>query len=213
MSKLPDLSALDLTALVASKVCHDIISPVGALVNGLEVLDEDQGEDMDAFAMELIRKSAKSASAKLKFCRLAFGASGSVGASIDTGDAEEVVRLYMEAEKPNVSWSGARSLVPKNRVKLLLNLVFVALNAVPRGGDIAITLHGEGEECTFDLRCSGPKARLPEDFIDTLSGNVEEEMTAHGVQPYYAVLLAQSCGLKLSAEMEEEDVVITASAA
>ena len=95
MSGLPTLSALDLAALLASRVCHDIISPVGALANGLEVLEEDQGEDMHAFAMELINKSARSASAKLKFSRLAFGASGSAGAHIDTGEAEEVVRLYM----------------------------------------------------------------------------------------------------------------------
>ena len=99
MPNLPTLSSLDLAALLASRVCHDIISPVGALANGLEVLEEDQGEEMREFAMELITKSAKSASAKLKFSRLAFGASGSAGAAIDTGEAEEVVGLFMEGEK------------------------------------------------------------------------------------------------------------------
>lgn len=207
---IPELDALDLAALVASKVCHDIISPVGALVNGLEVLDEDQGEEMDAFAMELIRKSAKSASAKLKFCRLAFGASGSAGASIDTGDAEEVVRLYMEAEKPNLKWTGTRSLVPKNRAKLLLNLVLTALGAVPRGGEIAVALNGEGEGCTFTLHCTGPKARVPEDFIAAVEGRMQGEMNAHAVQPYYTALLAQSCDLVLDAKFDGEDVVISA---
>ena len=210
MPELPTLSALDLAALLASRVCHDIISPVGALANGLEVLEEDQGEEMRQFAMELITKSAKSASAKLKFSRLAFGASGSAGASIDTGEAEEVVGLFMEGEKADYTWSGARSLVPKNRVKLLLNLVLTSLGAIPRGGTIAVSIDGEGESATFSLRCSGPKARVPGEFVDMLNGTLEGEMTAHAIQPYYAILLAKECGLTLSAKVDGEDVVLSA---
>ncbi len=211
MPNLPNLSALDLAALLASRVCHDIISPVGALANGLEVLEEDQGEEMHAFAMELISKSAKSASAKLKFSRLAFGASGSAGAHIDTGEAEEVVRGYMEGEKAELTWEGVRSLVPKNRVKLLLNLVLLALGAVPRGGTILIRIDGQDNDATFQLRCSGPKSRVPSEFVDMLNGTVEEEITAHGVQPYYTILLAQDTGLKLSAVTDGEDVVLSAT--
>ncbi len=210
MSNLPTLSTLDLTALLASRICHDIISPVGALANGLEVLEEEQGEEMREFAMELITKSAKSASAKLKFSRLAFGASGSAGASIDTGEAEEVVKLYMEGEKAEITWDGTRSLVPKNRVKLLLNLVLISLGAIPRGGTVHITLTGEGETITFEIRCVGPKARVPGDFVDMLNGIMEGEMTAHAIQPYYAVLLAQETGLTLSATVDGEDVVLAA---
>lgn len=210
MPKLPTLSALELSALLASRVCHDIISPVGALANGLEVLDEDQGEEMEEFAMELIRKSAKSATAKLKFSRLAFGASGSAGASIDTGEAEEVVSLYMAGEKPDMTWTGIRSLVPKNRVKLLLNLVLISLGAIPRGGNVGIEIIGEGDDATFVIRCVGPKSRVPGDFVDMLNGVVEEEISAHGVQPYYTIMLAEECGLTLSAVTDGEDVVLAA---
>ena len=210
MPNLPELSSLDLAALLASRVCHDIISPVGALANGLEVLEEDQGEEMREFAMELISKSAKSASAKLKFSRLAFGASGSSGSSIDTGEAEDVVRGYMEGEKAEMVWNGARSLVPKNRVKLLLNLVLLGLGAIPRGGNLDITIGGESENATFTLRCSGPKARVPSDFVDMLNGTVEGDITAHGIQPYYTIMLANDCGLTLSAKTDGEDVVLSA---
>ena len=211
MPNLPTLSALDLAALLASRVCHDIISPVGALANGLEVLEEDQGEEMREFAMELITKSAKSASAKLKFSRLAFGASGSAGASIDTGEAEEVVGLFMEGEKADFTWEGARSLVPKNRVKLLLNLVLISLGAIPRGGTVAVKIDGEGENATFSLRCTGVKARVPGEFVDMLNGTLEGDMTAHAIQPYYAILLAQETGLTLSAKVDGEDIVLSAS--
>ncbi|MEP1209695.1 MAG: histidine phosphotransferase family protein [Rhizobiaceae bacterium] len=210
MPELPTLSALDLAALLASRVCHDIISPVGALANGLEVLEEDQGEEMRQFAMELITKSAKSASAKLKFSRLAFGASGSAGASIDTGEAEEVVGLFMDGEKADYTWQGVRSLVPKNRVKLLLNLVLISLGAIPRGGNVAISIDGEGEQATFSLRCSGPKARVPGEFVDMLNGTLEGDMSAHAIQPYYAILLAKESGLSLSATVDGEDVVLAA---
>ena len=87
MAEAMELGALDLAALLCSRVCHDIISPVGAIINGLEVLDEDNGEDMRDFAFNLIRKSAAQASAKLQFARLAFGAAGSAGAEIDLADA------------------------------------------------------------------------------------------------------------------------------
>src|ERR1700733_12413257 len=126
------LDKLDLTALIASRICHDVISPVGAINNGLEVLEDEQDEDMRKIAMELVKKSARQASAKLQFCRLAFGAAGSAGAEIDTGDAESVARGFIEGEKVTLIWNLPRQLLPKNRVKLLLNLTMIAANAIPR---------------------------------------------------------------------------------
>src|SRR6201988_4629209 len=99
MSSPIAIGALDLAALLCSRVCHDLISPVGAIVNGLEVMDEDKDEETKVFALDLIKKSAKQASAKLQFCRLAFGAAGSAGAQIDLGDAEAVARGFLGGEK------------------------------------------------------------------------------------------------------------------
>ncbi|MEA2860394.1 MAG: histidine phosphotransferase ChpT, partial [Methylobacteriaceae bacterium] len=93
------LDSLDLAALLCSRVCHDVISPVGAIVNGLEVLEDEQDAEMRSFALELIKKSARTASARLQFCRLAFGAAGSAGAAIDTGDAEQVARGLLVDER------------------------------------------------------------------------------------------------------------------
>ena len=138
------LESLDLAALLCSRVCHDVISPVGAIVNGLEVLEDESDASMKDFALDLIRKSAKQASARLQFARLAFGAAGSAGASIDLGDAEQVARGMFQDDKVTFSWSAPRLLFPKNRVKLLLNLLVIATNAVPRGGtiDVSVTLPG-----------------------------------------------------------------------
>ena len=99
----PAPDALELAALLCSRVCHDLISPVGAIVNGLEVLDDNpKPEDRD-FALDLIRKSAKTASARLQFCRLAFGAAGSAGAQIDLGDAQTMARGHHRGRQDHAS--------------------------------------------------------------------------------------------------------------
>ena len=140
MTEQVELEALDLAALLCSRVCHDIISPVGAIINGLEVLDEDNSEEMREFANGLIKRSARQASAKLQFARLAFGAAGSAGAEIDLGDAQKVATGYMEGEKAEFSWEAPRVLMPKNLVKLLLNLILLANAAIPRGGTIHVNV-------------------------------------------------------------------------
>ena len=92
MSAAVALDALDLAALLCSRVCHDLISPTGAIVNGLEVLEEDGDAETKTFALDLIKKSARTASARLQFCRLAFGAAGSASAQVDLGDAETMAK-------------------------------------------------------------------------------------------------------------------------
>ncbi len=210
MPKNPNLtlSGPDLAALLCSRVCHDIISPVGAINNGLELLDEG-GADADA--MDLIRTSALNASVRLKFARLAFGASGSPGASIDTGEAEKAVMDYISADKKTtVTWSGPRAIVPKNRVKLLLNLFLVAYGAIPRGGSIDVTLETPETTPRFRLVCRGKMVRVPPKFLELHSGQAEEAIDAHSVQPYYTLLLADEAGLSLGCSANADEVVFTA---
>ncbi|MEP3264335.1 MAG: histidine phosphotransferase family protein [Hyphomicrobiales bacterium] len=208
-----ELEASDLGALLCSKVCHDIISPVGAITNGLELMEEDIDGSMRDMAMDLIKRSATQASAKLKFARIAYGAAGSAGAEIDTGDAEEVAQGYMVAEKADLEWKIERQYLPKNQVKLVLNLLLLALNCVPQGGEITISMEKEDGNPSFKLLCSGLKARIAESVAAMVKSLPEEELVdAHTVQPYYCGLLARLSGLNITMLMEGEDAVITASA-
>ncbi|MEE4235169.1 MAG: histidine phosphotransferase family protein, partial [Anderseniella sp.] len=126
------LSDMDLSALLCSKVCHDVISPVGAIANGLEVLEDEQDEEMRQIALDLVRRSSRQASAKLQFCRIAFGAAGSAGSSIDTGDAEDVAKKFIGDEKVELEWSVPREIRPKSEVKLMLNMLMLAISSIPR---------------------------------------------------------------------------------
>jgi histidine phosphotransferase ChpT len=207
----PAPDKLELAALLCSKVCHDLISPVGAIVNGLEVLDDNpKPEDRD-FALDLIRKSAKTASARLQFCRLAFGAAGSAGAQIDLGDAQTMARGQIEDAKTSIAWNLPRLLLPKNRVKLLLNMMVIAQQTIPRGGRLTVDPIGEGEVISFRVIATGLNARLPQNIVGMLDATHAGPIDAHAVQPYYTRLLADACGLKVSLVAEGDAMVVSAS--
>jgi histidine phosphotransferase ChpT len=203
--------ALELAALLCSRVCHDLISPVGAIVNGLEVLDDDPKPEDREFALDLIRKSAKTASARLQFCRLAFGAAGSSGAQIDLGDAQNMARGHLEDGKTKITWNLPRVLLPKNRVKLLLNMMVIAQQTIPRGGTLTVDPIGEGEAIGFRVAAAGLNARMPQNIAELLSSGHVTAVDAHAVQPYYTRLLAQACGLNVALAPEGDAVVVTAS--
>jgi histidine phosphotransferase ChpT len=210
MSGTP-IEALDLAALLCSRVCHDLISPVGAIVNGLEVLAEEKDEETKTFALDLIKKSAGTASAKLQFCRIAFGAAGSAGAQIDLGDAETITRGFFEDDKTKLTWNLPRALLPKNRVKLLLNMLLIAGQAIPRGGSLTVDPIGAGESMGFKVSAAGANAKVPPAVAALLAGEAGgTALDAHRIQPFYASLLAQACGVKAAMAMDGETVVVTA---
>ncbi len=204
---------LELAALLCSRVCHDLISPVGAIVNGLEVLEDNPKEEDREFALDLIRKSAKNASARLQFCRLAFGAAGSAGAQIDLGDAQTMSQGFVEDGKTKLDWTLPRLLLPKNRVKLLLNMIVVAQQTIPRGGSLKIEAQGEGEAMGFRIVANGLNSRIPQNIVEKLSGQYQGTIDAHAVQPYYTRLLADACGLKVTLASEGETIVVATQAA
>jgi histidine phosphotransferase ChpT len=206
------LDSLDLAALLCSRVCHDVISPVGAIVNGLEVLEDESDASMRDFALDLIRKSARQASARLQFARLAFGAAGSAGASIDLGDAEQVARGLFQDDKVAFSWSGPRALFPKNRVKLLLNLVVLASHAVPRGGSIHVDVAGEADGPSFVIVATGPNARIPPHAESLLAGTPDGgAVDAHGIQVFYTGMVARAAGMQVRLSIEGGAVAIRAT--
>jgi histidine phosphotransferase ChpT len=212
MTEPAELGDLELAALVSSRICHDVINPVAAISNGLEMLDEEPDQAMRDAAMDLIRKSAAQASAKLQFARLAFGAAGSAGAEIDLRDAEKVACEFVGGSgKHRVVWEGPAVTLPKNKVKLLLNLVALGAMALPRGGTVSVEIAGAPPAVNFVVRAKGDAARLNDLVKSLLSGGNGEAVDAHSIQPYYARLVAAAAGMTLTAEARDGEVEFKAA--
>lgn len=213
MSGFNELSDLDLAALVSSKVCHDAIGPMTAIGFGLDVLDEDDEDDEEQreSALSMIRNGVTAITSKLQFSRLAFGAAGSSGFEIDLQEAQTVARNYVESDKHKIEWNCLIATLPKNHVKLLLNLVAIALGTIPRGGVIVVKVEGDKEKAKFELRMEGPKARVPNGIVDLLNGTPQEDVDARSIQPYFAGRVAKAIGAVVTLEMDGEGVSLIAS--
>jgi histidine phosphotransferase ChpT len=205
------LDPLDLAALLCSRVCHDVIGPVGAIINGLEMLDEEQDAEMRGFALELIKKSAGQASARLQFCRLAFGAAGSAGASIDTSDAAMVARGLFGGERTELEWNVPPQRMPKNNVKLILNLCLIASEAIPRGGVIEVTLNGAEETRRITVAAKGTNAKLAGHLPLLLTGTPDHPPAGpKEIHAYYAGLVAKAANMRLTVAADADRVTIEA---
>jgi histidine phosphotransferase ChpT len=210
MSQRVHPTDLELAALISSKICHDVIGPVGAIYNGLEILAEDDDEEAKAYAMTVIRNVTEQASARLQFARFAFGAAGSAGALIDLTTAEQISRGFLGQGKHNLLWRGLPGHMVKDKVKLLLNLVASAVTALPRGGDIEVNIAGTNEQPTFVIACRGTGARPPQHLGEFVAGVAPPALDALTIQAYYTWRLAGSAGMVLAIVKDGTDILLSA---
>jgi len=212
MTDVASMSDLDLAALMCSKLCHDVISPVGAISNGFEVLDDENDESMREMALDIIKSNANKASSRLQFLRLSFGAMGATGDRFPLEDARRLTENLYEGEKARIQWRAAPDSLPKDQVKLLVNLVVIAVSAIPRGGDVTIDAERDGDVVTFKLSAMGSLSNLADAVYTIFSGELPSEgLDARSIQPYYAYRLAQSLGMKVRLKPVEGGLEITAS--
>jgi histidine phosphotransferase ChpT len=122
-----------------------------------------------------------------------------------------MARGHIEDGKITITWNLPRLLLPKNRVKLLLNMLIIAQQTIPRGGTLTIDPIGDGETMSFRVTSSGLNARVPQNIADLVSANSTASVDAHAVQPYYTRLLAQACGLSVTLALDGEKVTVTAA--
>jgi histidine phosphotransferase ChpT len=202
-------SDLELAALISSKICHDLIGPVGNINNGLEILDDEDDPSSRDYALDVIRNVTETASARLQFARFAFGATDSAGAKIDLGTAEELSRGLIGNGKHKLAWRGLRGQIAKDKAKLLLNLVAIAPTAIPRGGDIVVEIGGTLVAPSFAVHCHGTSARPPQYLTEFVNGPAPA-ITALTIQAYYTVRLAMATRMRLAIAKDGADVVLTA---
>lgn len=201
------LSPSDLAALLCARVCHDLVSPISALGTALEVLDDENNVDMHEDALDLVKMSARQASGKLQYLRLAFGAGGSAPGVIGVEALKSIVEgLYGDA-KAEIIWETSLEGLDKSHARLLLNMIMISVQSVPRGGSVTINV---GNSVT--ITCEGPRARIDAAAKVALAGKAPEDgFDGRSIQPFYTGLIARDLGSVLTASIDEETVTYTAT--
>lgn len=199
----PTIDALDLAALMSSRICHDLINPVGALASGLEVLaDPDMDEGMREAALDLIRTSAEKSVALLKYARLAYGAAGGRGAELPYEEARHVLGALFSWTKATLDWRLAPGMAPKDEVKALLVIGAAAADCVPRGGSVVI----EGGCGGYDIAVTGQRVIVQKEMLAALAGDpldLKPKFTPH----YLSALAARAAGGAIETAEREGAVV------
>lgn len=155
------MNAAEIASLLCSRLCHDLMSPVGALNNGIELLADEQDPDMRVKCMELLADSARTSANKLKFFRLAFGAAGGFGEAIDSGEARTALQgLFGGDGRINIGWMVENGKLPKGAAKLLLNLALIGGDALVRGGQLDIGAEQGADGMEIAIRAEGPRIVL-----------------------------------------------------
>jgi histidine phosphotransferase ChpT len=164
------MNAVDLASLLCSRLCHDLMSPVGALNNGIELLADEQEPEMRERCLELLADSARASANKLKFFRLAFGAAGGFGEAIDTHEAQAALAGVFGAERRiELGWVVSDGKLPKGAVKLLLNLALLAGDALVRGGRLDVGAESGDGQIELVIRGEGPRILLDPVLRETLA--------------------------------------------
>lgn len=203
------MTDLEFSAFLVSKVCHDLVGPLGAVVNGLEVLEDERDAAMRADALKIVTSSAEQALARLQFMRLAFGAAGSAGAELPLGEINRLVGGLLNAGRLSLEWEPAHAHWPKDWAKLLMNAALIAADCLPRGGVVRIESSGLEEAPRFTITATGVGARVSEDVEKALRGEVCDH-DARGVQPVLAFRLAKAVNAGLTITPKEGLVELVA---
>lgn len=186
-------SQTDLAAMLCSRLCHDMLSPVGALANGLELLAEEQDPQMRAKVVELLEQSARISTDKLKFFRLAFGAAGGFGEAIPIDEAQSVVNALAQGNKRvTINWAVAEASLPKPAIKVLLNLAQIALDALVRGGTLDIGAERRDGAVEIVARARGERIAFDETIGRALQGDLPDyEITSRTAAAHMIALVAE----------------------
>ena len=204
--------SLELASLLCSRLCHDLLSPVGALTNGLELLADERDPEMRKRCFELLEQSAKVSADKLKFFRLAFGAAGGFGESVPVDEAKSVTEaLVGDARRVELNWALSADRLPKGAVKVLLNFAQIGLDALVRGGTLDVGAESRGGASEIVVRASGPRIAFDEVIGRALEGKLApEELTSRTSAAHMLSLVAAQAGGGLQYMLSDGTLVLGA---
>ncbi|HWD50568.1 MAG TPA: histidine phosphotransferase family protein [Rhizomicrobium sp.] len=194
------MNDLDFAAMLVSRVCHDLVSPVGAVINGLEVLEDERDANMRADALKLVTSSAEQAAARLQFARIAYGAAGSAGAELDLSEVGRNLQGLVRGGKVQIDWQAAQLNWPKDWAKLLMNATLLGVDSLPRGGEVTVETTTDAGTPGFTVRAKGQNARMLEEVQKAAMGEPSAPLDGRSIQAYLTHKLAKgvNAGLTVS---------------
>ncbi|CCA92752.1 MULTISPECIES: histidine phosphotransferase family protein [unclassified Novosphingobium] len=206
------ISPVELASLLCSRLCHDMLSPVGALTNGLELLADEKDPEMRQRCFELLDQSARVSADKLKFFRLAFGAAGGFGEMIPVNEARALIdALVASNARISVNWALASDVMPKPAIKTLLNFGLIGIEALPRGGTIDFAAELRDGASEIVVRSAGPRIAFDRDIGRALEGSLPEgELSSRTAPAAMLHQLAQDAGGGLQFALAEDALVLGA---
>lgn len=212
MPSTADLNETELASLLCSRLCHDLLSPIGAMNNGLELLADETDPEMRARCIELLTDSARASANKLKFFRLAFGAAGGFGDKVDVSEPRQLIEGLV-ADKPRVElqWHVPSAMLAKPAVKVLLNLALVGLDGLVRGGQLIIAAEEQDGSCEIAVNATGPKVVIDESLAAALQGDMAGAMLSPRTAPAFMIeRIARAHGGTIQLAAGPESLVIGA---
>ncbi|WP_188055561.1 histidine phosphotransferase family protein [Sphingosinithalassobacter sp. CS137] len=209
-----NISPTEFASLLCSRLCHDLLSPVGALNNGLELLADEHDPEMRARCLELLGESARASANKLKFFRLAFGAAGGFGETVDTREAHAAIEgLFGDNHRVKVGWLIEHATLPKQAIKVLLNLALIGGDALIRGGQLDIGAEVVDGQVEIVVRADGPRIVLdPELRVALTGGSDEVPVTPRAAAAYLVHELVDQGGGDLQVSPPDAEVLLFGAA-
>jgi len=203
------MSEIEFAALMVSRVCHDLVGPLGAVVNGMEVLEDERDPAMRADAIKLVTMSADQALARIQFMRIAFGAAGSAGAELDLGEIGRLIGGLLEGGKVTLEWNVPRLYWAKDWAKLLMNATLLGADCLPRGGTVTVEANSDPATPGFRIRAVGTNARVTEEVGMAVRGE-STNVDARHVQPFLTYKLSRTVNAGILVTPQDGAVEITA---
>jgi histidine phosphotransferase ChpT len=204
------MKSYEFASLLCSRLCHDLLSPVGALNNGLELLVDEHDPEMRARCLELLGESARASANKLKFFRLAFGAAGGFADEVDTREARAAIEgLFGGDGRIELGWMVDEQTMGKSALKILLNLALMAGDALVRGGRLDVGAERFDGGLDIVVRAEGTRIVLDPELKQVLLGQVGEDQIAPRAAAAWLVhCLVQEGDGRLQVADAEEGVLL-----
>lgn len=203
-----NLLATDLASLISSRICHDLISPIGALNTAIEVLDDTESKEMHEDALKLIKLAASEASAKLSYLRIALGTNSTSKDVMNLDKLKLITENMFNTEKFSFNWDMSEIKLEKSIARILLNILMLAIQSIPRGGKVTIKIEEKYDKLKLVTSANGIKSRLDKQTEDAFKGILpSEEIDGRVIQSFFTGILIDDLNGRIEAFKTDGNVI------